>query len=196
MMNQILLIRHGMTAGNLRRAYIGSTDEPLCREGLEQIEALSRKGLAARRIIASPMRRAMESASILFQGRDIITDPGLRETDFGIFEGKTADEISADAELGPLYSEWLDSWCQGPVPGGEDVKAVKARVCSAFENEISLLEEGESAAFVIHGGGIMAIMERFALPEHDFYYYHIDNGAVIQCLWDGSHLKMTGGALC
>ena len=195
-MNQILLIRHGKTDGNLRRAYIGSTDESLCQEGIDQICSLSQQGLSASRIIASPMKRTVESASILFPGQDPVTDPDLRETDFGAFEGKTADEISADPELGPLYSEWLDTWCQGPVPGGEDVNSFKDRVCIAFERQMSLIPEGDPAAFVIHGGCIMAIMERFALPHRDFYSYHIDNGAVIRCIWDGSHLEMTGGALC
>lgn len=195
-MNQILLIRHGKTAGNLRRAYIGSTDESLCREGLEQIRSLSQKGLSAQRIITSPMKRTIETASVLFPGMKTITDPGLKETDFGVFEGKTADELSADPDLGPLYSAWLDTGCQGPVPGGEDVKSFKARVCSAFERQLARLHEGDSAAFVIHGGCIMAIMEKFALPHHDFHHYHIDNGAAIACLWDGHHLVVTGGALC
>lgn len=76
------------------------------------------------------------------------------------------------------------------------MKSFKHRVCSAFERQMALLPDDRSAAFVIHGGGIMAIMERFSLPHHDFYYYHIENGAVIMCSWDGSHLVMTGGALC
>lgn len=195
-MNNILLIRHGMTAGNLRRAYTGRTDEPLCPQGTDQIKALAGEGLTAGRVIASPMKRTVESASILFPHQEPVTDPGLTETDFGIFEGKTADEISADPELGPLYSKWLDTGCQGPVPGGEDVKSLKERVCAAFEHQVSLLPEGTSAAFVIHGGCIMAIMEKFALPHRDFYCYHIGNGEVIMCGWDGSHLKITGGARC
>lgn len=195
-MKKVLLIRHGSTAGNLRRAYIGRTDEPLCALGKEQIRKLAEEGLKADRIITSPMKRAVESASILFPDQEPITDPGLAETDFGVFEGKTADEISSDPDLGPLYSEWLDTGCQGPVPGGEDIKSFKDRVCRAFERQMALFPEGSSAAFVIHGGGIMAIMERFAIPQRDFYYYHIANGAVIICLWDGSQLETTGGAQC
>ncbi|WP_077390718.1 histidine phosphatase family protein [Mobilibacterium timonense] len=196
MMNQILLIRHGKTAGNIRRAYIGSTDEPLCPEGLKQMRLLSKEGLSAQRIITSPMKRTIESAAVLFPGMKSVPDPGLRETDFGVFEGKTADEISSDPELGPLYSAWLDTGCQGPVPGGEDIKSFKERVCSAFECQMAKIPECATAAFVIHGGCIMAIMEKFAIPHHDFYHYHIANGAAIRCTWDGSHLEMTGGALC
>ena len=42
----------------------------------------------------------------------------------------------------------------------------------------------------------MAIMERFGFPHHDYYYYHVDNGKFIECLWDGATLEITGGALC
>ena len=41
--NEIILIRHGKTAGNLRGAYIGRTDESLCPEGRALL--LARKGL-------------------------------------------------------------------------------------------------------------------------------------------------------
>ena len=35
---EIMLIRHAMTAGNLQRRYVGSTDEGLCPEGIELAE--------------------------------------------------------------------------------------------------------------------------------------------------------------
>ena len=40
-MSEILFIRHGSTAGNLEKRYIGRTDEPLCEVGIAQIEALA-----------------------------------------------------------------------------------------------------------------------------------------------------------
>ena len=38
----------------------------------------------------------------------------------------------------------------------------------------------KTAAFVIHGGGIMAILGEFARPKRDFYDYHIGNGAIAE----------------
>ncbi|MBQ2202679.1 MAG: histidine phosphatase family protein, partial [Clostridia bacterium] len=35
---RIKLIRHGTTAGNAARRYVGKTDEPLCPEGREAAE--------------------------------------------------------------------------------------------------------------------------------------------------------------
>ena len=34
---KLIFIRHGKTAGNLERRYIGRTDEPLCDEGIAEI---------------------------------------------------------------------------------------------------------------------------------------------------------------
>ena len=35
---EIVLIRHGATAGNIEKRYIGTTDEPLCDTGMVQIQ--------------------------------------------------------------------------------------------------------------------------------------------------------------
>ena len=39
-MKQLILIRHGATAGNLEKRYIGRTDEALCPLGIHQVEEL------------------------------------------------------------------------------------------------------------------------------------------------------------
>ena len=44
-MNRLILIRHGATAGNLQRRYIGRTDEPLCEAGIQQVLALREQGM-------------------------------------------------------------------------------------------------------------------------------------------------------
>ena len=39
---RLYLVRHGITAGNLQRRYVGGgTDEPLCEQGLTQLRALA-----------------------------------------------------------------------------------------------------------------------------------------------------------
>lgn len=40
---RIYLIRHGATQGNLDGKYIGITDDPLCLEGIEELEQLRRE---------------------------------------------------------------------------------------------------------------------------------------------------------
>ena len=174
-MIHLLFIRHGATAGNLEKRYIGRTDEPLCKQGIAQIAALKGRGIKADYVFVSPMQRTRQTAQILFPGQTHVEASGFRETDFGIFEGKTARELSDNEN----YRRWVDSYCRDPIPEGESVDAFKVRCCQEFLNRIGEIQDQSTAAFVVHGGTIMAILEAYARPEKDFYSYHIKNGQVV-----------------
>lgn len=173
-MKQVLLIRHGATAGNLQRRYIGCTDEPLCEQGRQQVLPLI--GLQADRIVVSPMCRTRQTAELVFPGQPWELCHDLRETDFGAFEGKTADELTDNEN----YANWLASDCRTPIPGGEAVDAFKNRCCAAFLQIMADSPSVSTTAFVIHGGCIMAILEAFAVPKQEFYHWHLPNGGCIR----------------
>ena len=79
-----VLIRHGMTRGNRERRYIGArTDEPLCPEGVAQLRAKDYPRVE--RVFASPMRRCLETAAILYPGVPVEIVEDFREGDFGAF---------------------------------------------------------------------------------------------------------------
>ncbi len=180
-MIELYLIRHGATAGNRERRYIGRTDEPLCEEGIRQLDGLKARGLQPATLFVSPMLRTRQSAELLFPGMAYTAVPDLRETDFGDFEGKTANELAGDRD----YQQWLDSMCLDPVPGGESVGQFKDRCCEAFlDIMLSQPQDGKTVAFVIHGGVIMAVLERLAEPRRDFYEYHIKNGECFRCRYE------------
>ena len=65
-MIELLFIRHGATEGNLRRRYIGRTDEPLCEAGIAQVKALQKRGLSVDRLFVSPLLRTRQTAELLF----------------------------------------------------------------------------------------------------------------------------------
>ena len=188
-MIELLFIRHGATAGNLRRRYIGRTDEPLCEAGIAQVKALQKRGLSVDRLFVSPMLRTRQTAELLFPQMPYTVVDGLIETDFGRFEGKSADELSGD----PAYQAWVDAMCLTPIPEGESVTDFKTRCCKAFAETIQTVPDGSRAGFVVHGGVIMAIMEAYARPKKDFYAYHIGNGECLACTYDGRVLTVKGG---
>ena len=185
-MAELILIRHGKTAGNLLGRYIGSrTDEPLCDEG--------REGLAGKqlpeveRLYVSPMKRCVETAEILWPGFDRkkmqkVTD--LRECDFGDFENKNYKELSGNGD----YQAWIDSNGTLPFPNGESMDAFKSRCLEAFARiveEVSGAEQewiasGKTGIFragiVVHGGTIMAILEQYGYPKADYFDYQVKNG--------------------
>lgn len=161
---KIYLLRHGETAYNAQKKYLGLTDLSLSEQGKG---ALVRAGFEPETVYVSPLRRTAETAEILFPKARQITVPGFREMNFGIFEGKSY----RDMERLPAYREWVEGGCVGQIPEGESMAVFSGRTCSAFEALVDrTLEAGEELlAIVAHGGTQMAVMERFALPCRDYF---------------------------
>ncbi len=180
----MIFIRHGATKGNLEKRYIGSTDEPLCDLGIKQALSLRKHNFPSEYIFVSPMKRARQTAEIIFPESKYMVIDGFRETDFGIFEGKSATELSEDRD----YIAWVSSMCTLPVPKGEDITQFKKRCTDAFCNIAKTIPDGAGASFVLHGGVIMAIMEAFCESGAGFYDYHIGNGEYVICKFDGEKL--------
>jgi alpha-ribazole phosphatase len=181
-MTEIVLIRHGKTAGNLRRNYIGRTDEPLCAEGVAEL----RRKIAAEiyppveLLFCSPMRRCLETAALIYPGIEPTVIDDLRECDFGDFENKNYLDLSGNAE----YQKWVDSGGRLPFPNGDGREAFAERCCRGFEQAASQLlrVKPKRAAFVVHGGTIMALVEHYA--GCDYFEAGCDNGCGWQLNFD------------
>ena len=183
-MNKVFFIRHGATAGNLEHRYIGRTDEKLCQLGIQQIQSLEAPYIDV--LFVSPMVRTRQSAELLFPGQPQVVVADLRESDFGVFEAKTADELADNT----AYRTWVDANCMTPIPGGEEVHDFKTRCVNAFLSCMDTVPDEQTAAFVIHGGCIMAILEALAKPKREFYDYHIGNGKTLAASFDGQALVL------
>ena len=141
---KFILIRHGMTQGNIERRYIGScTDEDLCAEGIAQLKTQPYPG--ADMVFVSPLKRCIQTAEIVYPGKQLQIVDDLRECDFGEFEGRNYEQLKNN----PAYQEWLDSGGEQPFPGGESRKKFSARCVKAFEQIIHDLPEGNHA-FINH----------------------------------------------
>jgi broad specificity phosphatase PhoE len=96
----LVLTRHGLTPRSLPEQHLGQRiDIELSDAGRAQAEALARRvhGIAFERVIASPLRRAQETAHIVAAGLgapiDLETDARLAEMDYGAWEGLTYAQI-------------------------------------------------------------------------------------------------------
>ena len=63
---KIILIRHGMTEGNLKRRYIGTTDEDLINT-----DCLKGDYPKCERVVASPLKRCIQTAEYIYPNVDI-----------------------------------------------------------------------------------------------------------------------------
>ena len=179
---KILLIRHGMTTGNLEKRYIGRTDEPLCSAGLAALKQCSYPPCDI--LVSSPMKRCLQSAEILFPEQKAHICCAFRECDFGDFEGKNYSELRGD----PQYQKWIDSGGMIPFPNGESPAEFRARCCDGFLTTINKYSDASRIAFVVHGGTIMAILSQFALPHRDYFDWMTDNAHSWLCTFDGTNL--------
>lgn len=161
---KIYLLRHGETQYNAEKRYLGRTDVPLSPRGCGK---LARADFMSETVYVSPLRRTAETAEILFPEARLVPVPGLREMDFGIFEGRTYLEMAGSTE----YREWVDGGCLGRTPGGEGKAGFCERVCGAFAALADwAAESGERHLVIVaHGGTQMAVMERYALPRRNYF---------------------------
>ena len=168
---ELVMLRHGSTAESERRAYTGWLDVPLSPCG--ESEALARgthPELAT--VYVSPSIRARQTAQLRFPNATQLVRDGLREMNFGAFEGRTADEMADDA----AYRAWVDGNCEGSCPSGENRAALIERTSHAIRGIVrETVARGENrAGIVAHGGTIMAAMEAFACNRRDYFSWSVE----------------------
>ncbi|MFJ8182274.1 bifunctional RNase H/acid phosphatase [Streptomyces sp. NPDC096105] len=201
-----VLLRHGETPLTPQKRFSGSggSDPSLSDIGREQARkvaaALARRG-TVQAVVASPLARTRETARIVAArlGLDVAVEEGLRETDFGAWEGLTFGEVS---ERHPEdLNAWLASPDAEPTGGGESFAATAARVAEARDK---LLAEyrGRTVLLVTHVTPIKTLV-RLALgapPEALFRMelsaaslsavaYYADGNASVRLFNDTSHLR-------
>lgn len=176
------LIRHGATKGNREGRYVGSTEESVLPGELTKLEKFGRRLPQMDHIFSSPYLRCRQSARALFQDQDVLQEleiiPDFREMDFGAFEYHNYQELNGN----PDYQRFIDSGGKTAFPGGEQLQDFKQRCCQAFLNCLwqSREQNWQTLGFVLHGGTIMAIMERWAVPKREYFEYQVKNGCGYQ----------------
>ena len=165
------IIRHGETDLQAEHRYQGRLDVPLSEQGRRQ---LLRADESPETVIVTDLRRTRETAGILFPEAVQVICPGLREMDFGRFEGKNYLEMADD----PDYRQWVDGGCLGTCPGGEARADFEDRVCTAFRTLIrQARQEGKKQLVIVaHGGTQMAVMSRLCTEKRDYYDWHLMSG--------------------
>lgn len=191
-MIKIALIRHSKTKGNIEKRYIGSTDESLCREGIELIE--NKSFPIAKVVYCSPLARCVETSRLIYSHIEPIIYKELRECNFGLFENKNYIELEGDIH----YQKWVDSNGTLGFPKGEKTKDFQDRCIVAFEKIVNDIFQRnvESSAIIVHGGTIMAILDKYSSPHKDFFHWQVENcgGFIIginKNIWEKGDKKVT-----
>lgn len=120
---RLTLVRHGESEGNHSATLQGCRlDTPLTLRGRRQAESLAIRLFTHEidAVVASPMRRAHETAEILGapHGLAVATDPDLREFDWGLWTGQPLDE-GMERLVAELRARWRSGDVNVSPPGGE-----------------------------------------------------------------------------
>ncbi|WP_367323573.1 bifunctional RNase H/acid phosphatase [Streptomyces sp. HUAS ZL42] len=201
-----VLLRHGETPLTPQKRFSGSggTDPSLSAVGREQAEraaeALARRG-TIQAIVSSPLARTRETAGAVAArlGLDVTIEDGLRETDFGAWEGLTFGEVRE------RYPDDLNKWLADPeaepTGGGESFAATAARM-AVTRDKLVAAYAGRTVLLVSHVTPIKTLV-RLALgapPESLFRMelsaaslsavaYYADGNASVRLFNDTSHLR-------
>jgi probable phosphoglycerate mutase len=179
-----LLLRHGQTPLSIEKRFSGIGDPELTDVGLAQVAAAAERlrHSAATAIVSSPLTRARQTAEAVADvlGLEVEVEEGLRETDFGDWEGYTFGEVRKrwPAEL----DAWLASTAVAP-PYGESFDATATRVRQARDRVLARYG-GETVVLVSHVTPIKTLL-RIALdaPPSALYRMHLDLTALSEVQW-------------
>lgn len=204
MTTELITVRHGETCFNRRGIWQGQTDSALTANGEAQARALMpRIGALAScaTVYSSDLGRARRTAALIAdtERHVLALEPGLRERDFGVFQGLARDEIAR---------RYPDAWTahnagdpDSAPPGGESLRQLCRRVVAAF-HRIAARHPGERIVAVSHGGVLSTFAKhvlglplgaprRFHIANTSISVFHLDATGrwMLRSLGDTAHLQ-------
>jgi len=192
---RIIAVRHGETSWNVDARIQGQLDIQLNDMGRWQARrvglALSSELISA--VYTSDLGRAHETARFIAKAARVplMSLAGLRERHFGMFEGKTFDEIQQTwPDHAHNWRKRLPEW--QPPEGGESLLQLRERV-SRTVNDLAARHCGEQVALVAHGG-VLDTLYRIATGQevNSPRTWQLPNGAINRLLWTPEGFTLVG----
>lgn len=148
------LLRHGETTAG--KCFLGSTNAILTDKGWSQMHHAVTEHIYDM-VITSPLLRCVDFAREYSRQHNIplLIEDQLREIHFGLWEGKTTEQIW-QSEQQALLDFWNDPFSHTP-PQGEEMTDFVARVDSCYKN-ISQQFQNKNILLVAHAGVIKFII--------------------------------------
>jgi probable phosphomutase (TIGR03848 family) len=189
-----LLIRHGETDYNKKMLFPGRLpDIHLNQRGRSQAELLAEKlkAVPINAIYSSPLDRTMETAEPLAKALnlDIISTPGLLETDCGDWQGQSVKKLRRQK----IWQSVQQHPSLFHFPGGESIAECQHRMVQVLETLRLQHSTQELIACFSHSDPIKQVITYYlGLPLDNFQRLNINTGSVtvLQISENGSRLLM------
>lgn len=189
----LVLVRHGESQWNAKNLWTGLTDIGLTDQGRAEAKAAGQalKDLAFDVAFTTPLSRAKETLTIMLHALGqsnipVTENAALNERDYGIYTGKNKLEIKK--QLGEEGFVKLRRGWDYPVPQGESLKQVYARVVPYYEKEIvPLLKAGKHVLVSAHGNSLRALIKYLDhVSDKDISNVELATGEIIVYRFDES----------
>ena len=134
-------------------------------------------------VYSSPIPRAYDTACLLFDQEQIITDERLMEMNFGDFEGQKISDLLAQSDQ-LYYQLWNQPEIFDRIPHGESYDEVIERVKS-FLADLRNLKSDSQVMIVTHGMCFvvfMAVMMNLAKKDFVKINQQIVEGCSLTCI--------------
>lgn len=185
---EIYLLRHGQTVSP--GTYTGVSDTRLSEAGCRQVRAISPllKEIHPEYCYSSPLSRCRKSVELLDLECDCSYDDGLREIDFGRWEGLCFTEISDNDEA--LLHEWLTVKDGFTFPGGDSITAFHSRITTWFRNILGQ-RKYERILIVAHAGVIRAgLCYMLTIPAWRAFSFEVQEAALSLVIHETDHSRL------
>ena len=170
----LILIRHGENdyvkqkrlAGRLPGVHLNSTGQKQAQTVAQYLSQLLSKGITPA-VYSSPLERAQETAEPIAHilGVPLTTRPGLIETDYGDWQGKTIKELRRRK----LWKVVQDNPSRMRFPNGESFVETQTRICSELEFLRTKHRKNEAILCVSHADPIKLAVAYFLGLPIDLY---------------------------
>jgi probable phosphoglycerate mutase len=154
-LTKLIIIRHGETLWNVEGKKQGQLDSPLTSLGIKQAKALAQRLTEEffTDLYSSDLYRASETAGYIAArtNHEVFLESGLRERNFGIFQGLT--DVQIKNKYPAQYNSHFADKVDYVIPDGESLRQFYARVAVCLES-LTTRHAGQTIAIVTHGGVI------------------------------------------
>lgn len=176
-MSKVYMIRHGQTLFNVLRRKQGWCDSPLTELGIEQARQAGayfrEQGIQFDHVYSSTSERCCDTTELIVPGVPYERVKGLKEWNFGKFEGITED-LNLEPPFGDFYVQF----------GGEDEMEFRGRVVRTV-TELMRRPEHESVLMVSHGAAIAQFPRAFGFDLREVTGKRVGNCGMAVYEFDG-----------
>ncbi|ELP90503.1 phosphoglycerate mutase, putative [Entamoeba invadens IP1] len=188
MTTTLIFVRHGETEWNNKKVIQGCTDIPLSEKGRQQAFELSKRIPENVDVIyTSPLKRALETANIISEGKEVVISQDLIEPNFGSWEGKEFNSIGDMSA-----KEFVE--CTNGIPLGDAGNTVHtlSQTILGFLNSLVQTYENKTVMLVSHGTWIKcALVGILEFPDRMYHQLGVCNASVTTVVYRKGYYCMT-----